>query len=128
MISSTSGASAAGVFSAQSQMPSQPSVVNPAGDNAEYAATRQVANKFVNQTFFGTLMREMRKSASTDHEMNGGHGEDIMGPELDQALVDRMSKGQNFKLSDAVADQLYRHTHASRGTRSTPSVVNGGGL
>jgi Rod binding domain-containing protein len=126
MITSTSGASAAGLWAAQQQTPSLAGATNPAGGNAEYAATRQVANKFVNQTFFGTLMREMRKSASTDHEMNGGHGEEIMGPELDQALVDRMSKNQNFKLSDAVADQLYRHTHRTT-ARSTPNAVNGGG-
>lgn len=127
MISSTSGTSAAGLWAAQQRTTSLPAAANQPKDQAEYAATQQAAKKFVNQTFFGTLMREMRKSASTDHEMSGGHGEEIMGPELDQALVDRMSKAQNFKLSDAVANQLYRHTHRTKAS-TTPSAVSGGGL
>ncbi len=125
MISSTNGSMAAGLWTAQQRTSGLTSAAQ-AGD-PDYAATRQAAGKFVNQTFFGTLMREMRKSLSTDHEMNGGHGEEIMGPELDQALVDRMSKAQNFKLSDAVANQLYRHTHKARSPQVALSGVSGGG-
>ena len=127
VLSSLTGLNTADLVATQQRTPSLPAPGSATGaGDADYAATRQAARKFVNETFFGTLMREMRKSANTDHELNGGRGEEIMGPELDQALVDRMSKAQNFKLTDSVADQLYRHTHRGLSARSQ-NRINGGG-
>jgi Rod binding domain-containing protein len=86
---------------------------------------RQLSQQLVGEAFYGLLMKEMRKSVSNDHLLSGGVGEDILGPYLDQQLVQRMAESRGFALADAVYESINRTSAgapprpASRATSQT---------
>ena len=56
------------------------------------------ARKWVAQTFFGTLMKQMRNSPFKSPLFEGGRGGQAFGELYDQHLVDHMSRGVGNKL------------------------------
>jgi Rod binding domain-containing protein len=58
----------------------------------------EMAHKLVSQTFFGTLLKQMRESPFKSEIFSGGRGEKAFGPMYDQVLADRMSRGAGEKL------------------------------
>jgi hypothetical protein len=81
-----------------------------------------MARKWVAQTFYGTLLRQMRNSPFKSDLFEGGRGGQAFAPMLDQHLIDHMSKGTASKLTGAIARKLLGN-RASRPTKhSTPSV------
>jgi Rod binding domain-containing protein len=108
MVSAATGSSEAGLFQAR-QRPDLPlaTAPTPAASAAEVARTRKLAQKLVGETFFGMMLKEMRKTLSKDHLLSGGHGEEIMQPQLDQVLTERMSESHNFTLADSIVQRIY---------------------
>ena len=73
---------------------------------AEQDKVTATARKWVAQTFYGTLLRQMRNSPFKSDLFEGGRGGQAFAPMLDQHLVDSMSKGTASKLTSAIARKL----------------------
>jgi len=56
------------------------------------------ARKWVSQTFFGTLLKQMRNSPFKSPLFEGGRGGQAFGEMYDQRLADHMSRGVGNKL------------------------------
>lgn len=59
------------------------------GDDSE---VREKFTQFAGQTFYGQLMKAMRSTVDKPAYFHGGRGEEVFQGQLDQVLVDRMSK------------------------------------
>ena len=59
---------------------------------------RKVFQEFVGETFFHQLMKEMRKTVGKPAYFHGGRGEEVFQSQLDQTLVEKVSKasGKTF--------------------------------
>jgi hypothetical protein len=80
----------------------------------------ETAQRWVAQTFYGTLMRQMRNSPFKSELFEGGRGGQAFAPLLDQRLIDSMSKGTANRLTGAIARKLMgmRGTAAKQDVRS----------
>src|SRR5580658_366265 len=75
--------------------------------------------KWVSQTFFGTLLKQMRENPFKSDLFNGGQGGQAFGALYDQQLADHMSKGAGGKLVNAIVrkiegDKAYRKAAAAK--------------
>lgn len=97
-----------------------------ASGQADLAAARKAAQQFVGETFFGLLLKELRKSTSKDHPLYGGRGEETMQPVLDQFLARRLAESRNFALADALAERLCRNVEQGEvGAAGGPAAAGG---
>ncbi|MEZ0264133.1 MAG: rod-binding protein [Phycisphaerae bacterium] len=78
--------------------------------------TEETARKWVAQTFYGTLFKQMRSSPFKSDLFDGGRGGQAFAPMLDQHLVDRMSRGSDRKLTNAIAKRLLGKRSGSQRT------------
>ena len=85
-------------------LPGTKPVANPnANDPAVQAArVEQHARQLVSQTFFGTMLKQMRDSPFKSELFEGGRGGQAFSGLFDQKLVDQMSRGAGNKLVNAV--------------------------
>ena len=72
------------------------------------AQLRPVAQQWVGQTFFGTLMRQARQTnlGPEDSPLAGGRGGQAFGEMLDARLAEAASRGVGSKLVDSLVDRL----------------------
>jgi hypothetical protein len=78
------------------------STTDPAGRET---LLRQKATEFVNQVFYGTLMREFR-NAQQPTMFDGGPGGTAFIRQLDMELISRISQRGDSSLADALLRQL----------------------
>jgi Rod binding domain-containing protein len=78
---------------------------------------RKLAEQLVAQTFFGTLMRQMRSSVWKSDLMSGGRGGEAFQQMHDQQLVERMGRGAGRKLVDSLVRQLTSDVERQRQAR-----------
>ena len=64
------------------------------------------AQLLVGQTFFGTLMKQLRQSPFRSEMFDGGRGGQAFGSLYDQQLTERMSRGAGTKLVHAIVRKL----------------------
>ncbi len=92
-----------------------------------------MARKWVAQTFYGTLFKQMRDSPFKSHIFDGGRGGQAFAPMLDQHLVDHMGKSSSKRLTGAIARKMMGKqgggaaamSHRSlRGSITAPSQSN----
>lgn len=76
---------------------------NPVGRRE--AELRDAAGKLVAQTFFGTLMRQIRQSPFRSELFSGGQGGAAFQQMLDGMLVEKSAKGLGGKLVDTLVKQ-----------------------
>jgi Rod binding domain-containing protein len=67
---------------------------------------REQAQKWVSQTFFGTLLKQMRNSPFKSEVFSGGRGGEVFSNMLDQHLADRMARGSGRRLADSIVRKL----------------------
>jgi peptidoglycan hydrolase FlgJ len=67
---------------------------------------REAFTDFVGQTFFGELVKQMRETVHKSEFFHGGMGEDIFQTQLDQIMVERMSKTSAQSFSDPMYELL----------------------
>ncbi|HXE51401.1 MAG TPA: rod-binding protein [Tepidisphaeraceae bacterium] len=72
------------------------------------------AQKWVAQTFYGTLLKQVRNSPFHSQLFEGGRGGEAFGALYDQQLADHMARGSGKKLANAIASRIeankaYRH-------------------
>ena len=60
------------------------------------------AQTLVAQTFFGTLLKQMRESPFKDEMFSGGRGGQAFGAMYDQHLAEHMARGAGHKLVRAI--------------------------
>ena|SRR5690348_6722458 len=90
--------------------------------------------RLVSQTFYGTMLKQMRDSPFKSKIFDGGRGGEAFSSLLDQHLADRMSRGAGGKLVNSIvrhiertggAEQLLSKQHAAaRASRSATYSAN----
>jgi Rod binding domain-containing protein len=91
--------------------------------------------RLVSQTFFGTMLKQMRESPFKSEVFSGGRGGQMFSELLDQHLADHMARGTGSKLVNSIVDHIERsknlkpvkHTHGINPYRSRRSVEKGVG-
>ena len=66
---------------------------------ADNPALRKVFDEFVGETFYGEMLKAMRKSQGQVAYFGGGQAEEIFTQQLDQALTKKMTHASADKLS-----------------------------
>ena len=61
---------------------------------------REAFDDFVGQTFFGHLLKAMRKTVDKPAYFHGGRAEDVFQSQLDQLLVEKVSQASAPQLTD----------------------------
>jgi Rod binding domain-containing protein len=64
------------------------------------------AQKWVSQTFFGPMLKEMRNSPFKSEMFSGGRGGEAFSEMFDQQLADHMGRGSGKKLVDALVHKM----------------------
>lgn len=81
--------------------------VTPGATNAQKRDALHVAvNEIVGRTFFGSMLKMARNSAFKSDIGHGGRGEEIFRAQLDDELVQRISRSSNVDFLDAMYDRL----------------------
>ena len=75
------------------------------GVNNNAVQLSQLSNEFVNQVFWGTMLREFRESSSGTL-LDGGPGGSAFIRQLDAELIKRISERSDNSLSQALLRQL----------------------
>jgi len=77
--------------------PALPSKASARGELAAAAGTqpselREKFDAFVGETFFGQMLKAMRKTVGKPAYFHGGRGEEVFQGQLDQMLAEQMTK------------------------------------
>lgn len=82
-------------------------IVRPsAGGVPQHGQLVEQTQKWVAQTFFGTLMKQMEESPFKSDLFSGGRGGEAFSPLYHQQLVDRMARGAGDKLVNAIVRRI----------------------
>jgi Rod binding domain-containing protein len=108
-----------------------PQIITPARklktpDQQHQALVKQT-QKWVAQTFYGTIFKQMRESPFKDKIMSGGRGGEAFGGMLDQQMADRMAKSSGAKLVNAIVDKIEYAQHQRTGKpmpKRKPTGIN----
>ncbi len=71
-----------------------------------HAALVKQTQRWVAQTFYGTLLKQVRESPYKDTMFSGGRGGEAFGSMLDQQLSDRMAKSAGSKLVNSIVSRI----------------------
>jgi peptidoglycan hydrolase FlgJ len=66
-------------------------VAQPSLNGKDDAETRQAFDQFVGETFFGQMIKAMRKTAGKPAYVYGGRAEEIFQEQLDQTMAQQIS-------------------------------------
>jgi len=89
----------------------------------QHAETVKQVQKWVSQTFYGTMLRQMRNSPFKSEMFDGGRGGEAYHQMFDQRLADHMSRGTGKKLVDALVRKIEgakAYRKASKLAHATP--------
>jgi len=93
----------------------------------QHQALVKQTQKWVAQTFYGTIFKQMRESPFKDKIMSGGRGGEAFGGMLDQQMADRMAKSSGAKLVNAIVDKIEFAQHQRTGKpmpKRKPTGIN----
>jgi hypothetical protein len=78
--------------------------VTDAAKNGKAAGNevREAFQEFVGKTFYGQLLKSMRKSVGEPAYFHGGRGEEVFRSQLDQIVVERIAETSAGPLSDSM--------------------------
>lgn len=71
----------------------------PSSAASKNPALRKAFDSFVGETFYGQMLKAMRKSVDKPAYFNGGQAEEIFTQQLDQALATKLTAASADKLS-----------------------------
>jgi Rod binding domain-containing protein len=96
----------------------------------------QQTQKWVAQTFYGTMLKQMRNSPFKSDLMDGGHGGQAFQSMYDQKLAEHMSRGAGAKLVNSIVHRIEsrssavkaqaqqsRQSHAARKAANVPATL-----
>ncbi len=78
----------------------------PAPVDPKHAQLVKQTQKWVSQTFFGEMLKQMRNSPFKSELFSGGRGGQAFNEMYDQRLADRMSKASGAKLVKAIVKKI----------------------
>jgi hypothetical protein len=89
----------------------------------------ETARKLVAQTFYGTMLKQMRDSPFKSEMFEGGRGGQAFSPLLDQHLAEHMTRATDNHLVNAIARKLegkaaYRQQQLSAARRAARNIPN----
>jgi Rod binding domain-containing protein len=70
--------------------------------------------KWVGQTFYGTMLKQMRESPFKSDLFDGGRGGQAFGAMYDQELSERLSQGAGKQLVDSIVNRIEQRSNAVR--------------
>ncbi|HEY7116611.1 MAG TPA: rod-binding protein [Tepidisphaeraceae bacterium] len=82
------------------------------------------AQKLVAQTFYGTMLKQMRQSPWRSELFDGGRGGQAFSALFDQHLAERMAHGADSKLVNSIARKLEGKTAYQRQLSAARSAAN----
>jgi Rod binding domain-containing protein len=99
------------------------------GKSAEDAQTEQLsheARRWVSQTFFGTLLKQMHESPFKADWVTGGRGGEAFSTLYDQYLADRMARASGRQLVQSIVRKIQGRPHvaANTSTKHVPPTNN----
>src|SRR3954466_2505533 len=68
-----------------------------------------IAQKWVGQTFFGTLLKQMHESPFKSDLFSGGRGGEAFNTLYDQHLAERMARASGRPLANAIVKHIQRN-------------------
>ena len=68
----------------------------------------KTAQKWVGQTFFGTILKQMHNSPFKSELWSGGRGGQTSSTLFDQHLAERMARASGRPLAESIVKQLQR--------------------
>jgi Rod binding domain-containing protein len=95
----------------------------------KHAQLEKAAGNLVAQTFFGTLLKQMRNSPFKDELFSGGRGGQAFGEMYDQRLAENMTRGAGKKLIRAIVRKFEgkrAYEEQSKAKRGTVPLSRGG--
>jgi len=96
----------------------------PAGVSPRHAQLVKQTQKWVAQTFYGTMLKQMRKSPFHSELFDGGRGGQVFHEMLDQKIADHMSRNAAPKLVDSIVQKIERgKATASYLKHSAPAIT-----
>jgi len=104
-----------------SNLPPLPSMAGKrVPDSSQHAQLVTQTQKWVAQTFFGTLLKQVRQSPFHLDLFDGGRGGQAFGSMYDQRLAEHMARGAGTKLVNSIvkhieAKQAYKKSHSKLG-------------
>ncbi len=89
------------------------SAVNGPGSipKSENPAFREKFDEFVGQTFYGQLLKAMRKSVGKPAYFHGGRTEEIFREELDQILAKRIAESSSAQFTGPMFELMTLSRH-----------------
>jgi Rod binding domain-containing protein len=85
----------------------------------KHSLLTEQAQKWVGQTFFGTMLRQMRESPFKSDLFSGGRGGQAFAEMHDQHLAERMARGAGRSLATSIVRHIERRGRASATESST---------
>jgi Rod binding domain-containing protein len=70
--------------------------------------------KWVGQTFYGTMLKQMRESPFKSDLFDGGRGGQAFGAMYDQELSEHLSQGAGKQLVDSIVNRIEQRSNAVR--------------
>jgi Rod binding domain-containing protein len=86
----------------------------PAGDGDEHQKLTTQTEKWVAQTFYGQLLKQMRESPFHSDMFEGGNGGKTFQTLLDQRMADHMSRHAGAKLVKSIVKKIEAGEAAKR--------------
>jgi Rod binding domain-containing protein len=86
----------------------------------QHAKLVATTEKWVSQTFYGQMLKQMRNSPFKSDLFEGGHGGQVFNEMLDQRMAEHMAHGAGSKLVKAIVRKVeaaaaYRKQAAAKG-------------
>ena len=95
--------------------------LNKVAASSQHEKLSGQAQKWVAQTFFGTLLKQMRNSPFKSKLFEGGRGGEAFQSLYDQRLADHMARGAGHKLVNAITRKIEaRKAYASAAKGKRP--------
>ena len=82
----------------------------PQAETADDAALREAFDRFVGETFFGQLLKSMRKTVGTPAYFHGGRTEEVFQKQLDQKIVEELTDAS----AESIAEPMFDLFHLQR--------------
>lgn len=94
----------------------------------QHEQLRGQARRWVAQTFYGTLLKQMRNSPFRSEVFEGGRGGQVFNMLLDQNLADHMARSSDRTLVDSIVrkiegSEIYRRNEEARKAPQKPRTA-----
>ena len=100
----------------------RPQLAAPVGDVQTVRLTKE-AERWVSQTFFGTLLKQMHNSPFKSDWLSGGRGGEAFSPLYDQHLADRMARASGRQLVNSIVKQIQGRTTGTSTAKPTIPAI-----